>query len=710
MITRTRTTPKMEKILKRLWGGIHRITQKIIGTLIFTLAFLIFAYVVTLAVLAIGQLYLVTNFYKYYILQSDHRCLGYSQNVTQINNTQNSTLQSAFLDGSVFGGDIFYLITITALLLVMLLVISIFRDETSTTILPFKVCIGYEKYSGEAVSDMLLSELKRIRQIHRTKYEGIEPGKIPLKETALNWTPPVTEYLTLPQIKPKTENLTYNIAELGTVSTGLVSISLGHLLIILKDLCPFSNPGTSISGSLQKYGSTICLVAHYSGPYSWTAHHKIKVFEGAGHEIIPDIVRDLSFKIAQELSPEHSAKNWESFKYFTKALDNYRRYILIEDTRALEHALKNCLKAISIEQDYDQPIRLLYNLGIAYLNNNKYYEAERTFRQILMFKRDSGNAWHGLGKALRRLHQHEEAIKCYDEALEITKSEAEAKATLTSKGHSLRHLENYYGAYSCFKRAIEIDENYALAWAGKGLVCGCLAEKEKDQKKKEKSIEGAIKAYEKAIELDPDEIMWRPALARLYQKRNKKDDREKSNTQCNIVHKSIEHLSEYNRSCFEAICGDVDEALKWLEMALKYEQVTTCWIKKDPDLEFILNDSRFTKLMEKYGRNQKSKDRKAEEIKARISNVAIHRMLKYKIDYIDKECREIRKDLETENEYVQACYYSVCGDVDKALEMLRIALVKKQASPEKPIVDPDLISIRGNSQFWDLMDEFTRED
>ena len=90
--------------------------------------------------------------------------------------------------------------------------------------------------------------------------------------------PKESEKLTFPKLTPASENPTYSISELGTVEAGSISVPLGSLLIALKRFCPGGDPGMVINGSLQKYGSVICLVA-YTGhrkARSWQVYHEIK--------------------------------------------------------------------------------------------------------------------------------------------------------------------------------------------------------------------------------------------------------------------------------------------------------------------------------------------------------------------------------------------------------------------------------------------------
>jgi hypothetical protein len=59
----------------------------------------------------------------------------------------------------------------------------------------------------------------------------------------------------------------------------------------------------------------------------------------------------------------------------------------------------------------------------------------------------------------------------------------------------------------------------------------------------------------------------------------------------------IAQESEYDRACFEAISGNVDQALVLLKGVFEQDQVSSAWAKRDPDLEFIRDDPRFNTLV-----------------------------------------------------------------------------------------------------------------
>ena len=69
--------------------------------------------------------------------------------------------------------------------------------------------------------------------------------------------------------------------------------------------------------------------------------------------------------------------------------------------------------------------------------------------------------WHKKGKTFSLSKNYEEAMKCYDKALELDPNVANS---WYNKGQVFMHLENYEEAMKCFDKALELDHNHLDAW------------------------------------------------------------------------------------------------------------------------------------------------------------------------------------------------------------------------------------------------------
>lgn len=73
--------------------------------------------------------------------------------------------------------------------------------------------------------------------------------------------------------------------------------------------------------------------------------------------------------------------------------------------------------------------------------------------------------WHEEGYNLNMVGSHEEALRCYDRALEL---DPRYVGAYCDKGDCLADLDRHNEALACYERALELDDRCAVAWLGKG--------------------------------------------------------------------------------------------------------------------------------------------------------------------------------------------------------------------------------------------------
>ncbi len=98
--------------------------------------------------------------------------------------------------------------------------------------------------------------------------------------------------------------------------------------------------------------------------------------------------------------------------------------------------------------------------------------------------------WNNKGSTLDNLGKYDDAIYCYNKALELDPLYTDA---WYNKGLALKNMEKYDDAIYCYNKALELDPLYTDAWSSKG-----------DTYYNWKRYEEAIKAYDKALDLDPN--------------------------------------------------------------------------------------------------------------------------------------------------------------------------------------------------------------
>jgi tetratricopeptide (TPR) repeat protein len=147
----------------------------------------------------------------------------------------------------------------------------------------------------------------------------------------------------------------------------------------------------------------------------------------------------------------------------------------------------------------------------------------------------------------------------------------------------------YKDAILAYQQAISNDSSRSLYYHHLGLVYAC-----------EGRDEDAIGAFQQVIELDPEYSLAHATLGGYYRKMGLEELAQKH------IGKAMKNIfdseNEYNRACLEAICGNADQAIKLLGVALKNKQTYVDWILRDPDLDFIRQDPRFKQLISDYTR------------------------------------------------------------------------------------------------------------
>jgi len=147
----------------------------------------------------------------------------------------------------------------------------------------------------------------------------------------------------------------------------------------------------------------------------------------------------------------------------------------------------------------------------------------------------------------------------------------------------------YKDAILAYQQAISNDASKSLYYHHLGLVYAC-----------EGRDEDAIGAFQRVIEIDPDYSLAHATLGGYYRKLGLEELAQKH------IGKAMKNIfdseNEYNKACLEAICGNADQAIELLGVALKNKQTYVDWILRDPDLDFIRQDPRFKQMISDYTR------------------------------------------------------------------------------------------------------------
>jgi tetratricopeptide (TPR) repeat protein len=185
-----------------------------------------------------------------------------------------------------------------------------------------------------------------------------------------------------------------------------------------------------------------------------------------------------------------------------------------------------------------------------------------------------------LGNVYRDLGRHDDALAAYQRAIEL-----DPKLTYPHNGLGAVYadLGRHDDALASYNRAIELDPKDAASHRSLADIYQIIGRYEK-----------ALNEYQKSVELDPQRGMRRASLAGILRKLGREAEAAE---QIKIARELMVRENEYNRACLESICGNVEEALALLKVALEKKQASLEWAQRDPDFDFIRDDPRFKALV-----------------------------------------------------------------------------------------------------------------
>jgi tetratricopeptide (TPR) repeat protein len=138
-----------------------------------------------------------------------------------------------------------------------------------------------------------------------------------------------------------------------------------------------------------------------------------------------------------------------------------------------------------------------FKQGNTHYEAKRYEEALRCYDQAVNLDAGNAHAWNNRGICLAELNRHKEAIPSYAKALQ---NDPKYVAAWCNLGISLSALSRDEEALQCFDKALNFDAKHSIIWQKKGDSLRSLGRREE-----------AITSYETAVKLDD-----RNALAWYY--------------------------------------------------------------------------------------------------------------------------------------------------------------------------------------------------
>jgi len=296
----------------------------------------------------------------------------------------------------------------------------------------------------------------------------------------------------------------------------------------------------------------------------------------------------------------------------------------------------------------DMESRFWIGLGNVYQDLKQINEAIYSCRKASALDPGESKPWSNLGSIYRDLGDTKEAINACNNAIALNPIAARPWNNLGNVYLDLGCLEE---AISGYRKAIELDPRDARPW----IDLGCVY-------REQGRIKDAINAFKKAINLNPkDSVPWYN-LGGVYSDLNQNKEAVRS-------FRKVTRLAPKNAGSWKNL-GRIYQIM---------DQIPDAIIAYKKAIRLVPEDaSCYSALAACYRKTNRQK--KVEE------------QIKLALPLIERE-----------NEYNQACFEVIRGNVDKAIELLRIAVEKNQVTLGSARWDPNLEFIRNDPCFIDLV-------
>ncbi len=246
-----------------------------------------------------------------------------------------------------------------------------------------------------------------------------------------------------------------------------------------------------------------------------------------------------------------------------------------------EHPVAD-VEAITVEQ-IDSTSRRICPEGLEVLTVSPEFTTE-SLTDVDTVQYESMIEWPEVEISQDERFEIQADINKIERVLDVNPTNAFAWDTL---GEHYKALGQYKASIDAFHKSIDLDSSKAEYFYHLGLIYAVVDRHDE-----------AIDVFEKVIEIDSRHGLAHAILGGYYRKNG---NEELAQEHIEAARELIpDNENEYNRACMESICGNADQSLNLLELALKNKHSYVNLARKDPDLDFIRSDPRFHALLDKY--------------------------------------------------------------------------------------------------------------
>jgi len=228
-------------------------------------------------------------------------------------------------------------------------------------------------------------------------------------------------------------------------------------------------------------------------------------------------------------------------------------------------------------------IAALFEIGKIYHVTDRQQLALENFRNILKLDPTHDPAWYYTGAIFAAMGDIPPAIDGYQHAIALNPN---SPLYHWSLGELLAGQDRDKEAIEHFGIAVANDPENASLYGWLGYLL-----------RKQKDYEAAIPIFKKSIEFDSGYRWAYASLALCYKMLGR--DQEYQDTRAEAVGMEFGNLeTEYQKACLEAMLGNVDSTIQYLQQAFLKKQKLPGFIARDIDFDCIRDDPKFIEFME----------------------------------------------------------------------------------------------------------------
>jgi tetratricopeptide (TPR) repeat protein len=300
-------------------------------------------------------------------------------------------------------------------------------------------------------------------------------------------------------------------------------------------------------------------------------------------------------------------------------------------------------------QDDPTDYRLLGQLGWAYFEAERYDDAMDVFQRGADLYPDRALAYNAIGRVYERTGPPEKAIKAYERAIDL-----DPQWVVPYHGLGIVYtarLGDYEAALDAYQRAMAVDPENAFTLSWLGLTYARMGQ-----------IDRAVASLEETLRRQPDNDDALSSLAIVYLHQKRYDD---------VIAACQRQIEIEDDRSARLLLGYVYDHLGCHEEALAELERAVALDPEDYEVRGAL-----AKVLRTVGRQGDAEAQYALAISL----------------------------ASRDNEYGQACFAAVSGDVERAVALLKVGLAEGQVQPGWARIDPEFAFIRDDPRFVALIE------